>query len=963
MKTRFSIALLTVVLLSGCNATLQSKNTPSPEKALPLYASSLVVSPNDSRQYETLKLSNGIEVILVSDPASEKSAAALSVGVGLLHDPMSQQGMAHYLEHMLFLGTEKYPDPKGYSDFMTQNGGAHNAYTWLDITNYMFKVNSNAYDEALDRFADFFKSPKLYPEYSEKEKHAVNAEWSMRREMDFFGQYKLARQLMGEHPANRFLIGNLETLGDKEGSNLQQETQAFYDRYYSANIMKVAMISNRPLSEMKSLAQKHFIDIKNKQIERPTVKATLDFNQAAGKKIYYRPKEDVKQLKLDFTIHNNQSQFAYKPNYFVTYLVANEMSGSPAQVLKSKGWINSLSAGAEPTLYGNYGSFTVNIDLTDEGMKHRDEIIAMVMQYIELVKAKGLDKKYFKEIKTALNNQFQFLEKGDEFNYVSALTQSMQDYPLNHVINANYHYAEFNEKAIQALLDDLNPTRLRIWMISQQEKTDSKLHFYDGEYRIETLTKEDFNTWKKPSDVQLTLPDVNTLLPESFTIKAKLANQTANPKEIVTRDGLRIWHLGSQAFAHQPKGYLHVAINSPMATDSAKNMLLFSVWADLYNLQQSKLINEAGLAGMPFSLSSGNGLTLNISGFTDKQLELLDKAISALPITVDEKAFAQALERQRQAIVNQRQQFPFYQAFSKLAVLTSDSSFDDEAMLSAISSVKLNEFFKLQQAFLRAHQTRVFSFGNYSRDELERVAIVLEKQLKPSEVTSFKTAQTWRPELKQTIVWQEDLDVADVAVIDLFVHPTPAMEAKAAALVLQSHLRTEVFEKLRTEEQLAYAVGASARTLDEYSAMAFYIQTPVKDVKSMQQRFETYYHDYAKVLDGLSDEAFLQLKQSTLVALNEPAKNLNDEVSPFVSDWYKENAAYDSKSKLINAVERLTLKDIQDYYLNTVLNPDAARLSIQLRGKKFANTPYADFEGQWRVKSVDELKTKATYQK
>jgi len=77
----------------------------------------------------------------VSDPSAEKSAAALSVGVGLLHDPMSQQGMAHYLEHMLFLGTERYPDTKGYSDFMTKNGGAHNAYTWLDITNYMFKIN------------------------------------------------------------------------------------------------------------------------------------------------------------------------------------------------------------------------------------------------------------------------------------------------------------------------------------------------------------------------------------------------------------------------------------------------------------------------------------------------------------------------------------------------------------------------------------------------------------------------------------------------------------------------------------------------------------------------------------------------------------------------------------------------------------------------------------------------------
>ena len=172
--------------------------------------------------------------------------------MGLLKDPMTQQGMAHYLEHMLFLGTDKYPDTNGYSEFMSNNGGSQNASTWLDITNYMFKVNNSAYDEALDRFSDFFKSPKLYAEYADKEKNAVNAEWSMRREMDFFGQFKLARMLLGEHPANRFLIGNNDSLGDKDNSKLHEELVNFYNRYYSANIMKVAMISNEPLDKMES---------------------------------------------------------------------------------------------------------------------------------------------------------------------------------------------------------------------------------------------------------------------------------------------------------------------------------------------------------------------------------------------------------------------------------------------------------------------------------------------------------------------------------------------------------------------------------------------------------------------------------------------------------------------------------------------------------------------------------------
>ncbi|WP_462173169.1 insulinase family protein [Pseudoalteromonas xiamenensis] len=959
MKKLFPLTLLSIAILSGCNST-PSQVYSSTESAQAL--APLVVSPNDTRQYKTLTLANGIDVILVSDPSAEKSAAALSVGVGLLHDPMSQQGLAHYLEHMLFLGTEKYPDTKGYSEFMTKNGGDQNAYTWLDITNYMFKVNNDAYGEALDRFSDFFKAPKLYPEYSDKEKHAVNAEWSMRREMDFFGQYKLARNMMGDHPANRFLIGNLETLGDKETSKLHTEMVNFYDQYYSSNIMKVAMISNKSIAEMEKLADQYFSDIKNKNIDRPKVEQKLDLSKVAGKKIFYKPKEDVKQIKLDFTIDNNMDQFAAKPNYFVTYLIANEMAGSPAQVLKQQGWVSQLSAGTEPDLYGNYGSLTVNIELTDEGMKHREEIVATVMNYINLVKDKGIDSKYFHEIKTALQNQFRFLEKGDEFNYVSNLTDSMQKYPLQHVIDAGFHYAGFDAEAVRNVLNSLNDKSVRIWYVSKQEETDSKLHFYDGEYRIEPISPDEVKSWHEKSQFALQLPSVNKLLPESFDIKESLANTGQTPAIVFDKPGLTIWHLGSQSFAHQPKGSLDISINTPLATQNEKNAILFAVWADLYNLQQSKLITEASVAGVPFSLSASNGLSLNISGFTDKQTVLLEEALKALTIKVDEQSFAQALERQRQAIFNQGQQFPIYQAFGKLSELVVNSSFDDKSVLEALNSVTLKDFELLQKSTLEQHQTRVFSFGNYDQADIDQMAKLLDKTLAPKRVTEFQKAKYWKPESEQVLVWNEDLAVADVAIVDMFMNPTPGYKAKAAAAVLQGHIGTAVFEKLRTEEQLAYAVGASARAINEYSGLAFYIQTPVKNVADMQKRFDEYKHEYAQELATLDSETFSKLKNAVLVSLKEPAKNLSDEVSPFIRDWYKENYNYDSKSKLIAAVEQITIDDVKRYYQETVMNDKAARLNIQLRGKKFASEPFAQLEGQKRIESVDAMKEQVKFQ-
>lgn len=66
-------------------------------------------SPNDHRQYQYLQLDNGLRVLLVEDLQAQQAAASMAVNVGHFDDPASRPGMAHFLEHMLFLGTEKYP--------------------------------------------------------------------------------------------------------------------------------------------------------------------------------------------------------------------------------------------------------------------------------------------------------------------------------------------------------------------------------------------------------------------------------------------------------------------------------------------------------------------------------------------------------------------------------------------------------------------------------------------------------------------------------------------------------------------------------------------------------------------------------------------------------------------------------------------------------------------------------------
>ena len=77
-------------------------------------AAQVRVSDTDYRAYRALTLDSGLQVLLVQDERASKAAAALALPVGSLDNPDSQPGLAHYLEHMLFLGSKSYPGPEEY---------------------------------------------------------------------------------------------------------------------------------------------------------------------------------------------------------------------------------------------------------------------------------------------------------------------------------------------------------------------------------------------------------------------------------------------------------------------------------------------------------------------------------------------------------------------------------------------------------------------------------------------------------------------------------------------------------------------------------------------------------------------------------------------------------------------------------------------------------------------------------
>ncbi|KAJ2346468.1 metalloprotease, partial [Coemansia sp. RSA 2671] len=215
------------------------------------YTGLIEKSDNDQRQYRLIRLPNNLVALCVQDTEAKEAAASLSVNVGSNANPAEFQGLAHFLEHMLFLGTEKYPKEGEYDAYLASNSGRSNAYTSFTETNYYFSVFNGALENALDRFAQFFISPLFNADCVNRELNAVDSEYKGNLQADWkrFYQFR-ARTSNPAHPFSGFSVGNTETLKgatEKLGLDLREELIKFYQKYYPADIMRLTVVGNHSL--------------------------------------------------------------------------------------------------------------------------------------------------------------------------------------------------------------------------------------------------------------------------------------------------------------------------------------------------------------------------------------------------------------------------------------------------------------------------------------------------------------------------------------------------------------------------------------------------------------------------------------------------------------------------------------------------------------------------------------------
>ncbi|HDG1668404.1 TPA: pitrilysin [Kluyvera ascorbata] len=914
-------------------------------------------SEKDTRQYQAITLDNKMVVLLVSDPQAVKSLSALVVPVGSLEDPDAHPGLAHFLEHMTLMGSKNYPQPDSLAEFLKMHGGSHNASTAPYRTAFYLEVENDALQGAVDRLADAIAAPLLEKKYADRERNAVNAELTMARTRDGMRMAQVSAETINPaHPGARFSGGNLETLSDKPNSPVYEALLAFRNKYYSANLMKAVIYSNKPLPELAQIAAQTYGRVPDKSIERPEITVPVVTDAQKGIIIHYVPALPRKVLRVEFRIDNNSAQFRSKTDELITYLIGNRTPGTLSDWLQKQGLVEGIRADSDPVVNGNSGVLAISATLTDKGLAHRDEVVAAIFSYLDTLRQKGVDKSYFDELAHVLNLDFRYPSITRDMGYVEWLADTMIRVPVAHTLDAVNIADRYDAQAVKDRLAMMTPQNARIWYISPKEPHNKVAYFVDAPYQVDKISADTFAKWQKDaSGIALNLPQLNPYIPDDFTL-IKSEKKYTHPELIVDEQNLRLVYMPSRYFASEPKADITLILRNPKAMDSARNQVMFALNDYLAGIALDQLSNQAAVGGISFSTGANNGLMLNANGYTQRLPQLFDALLQGyFSYTPTEEQLEQAKSWYLQMMDSADKGKAYEQAIMPVQMLSQVPYFQREDRKALLPSITIKEVMDYRDRLKTGARPEFMVIGNLSAEQSTTLARSVQTQLgaNGSEWCRNKDVLV---DKQQNVIFEKAGASTDSALAAVFAPPNvDEFSSSAASAMLAQIVQPWFYTQLRTEEQLGYAVFAFSMNVGRQWGMGFLLQSNEKQPSFLWERFKAFFPTAEQKLRAMKPEEFAQIQQAVIADMLQAPQTLSDEASQLSKDFDRGNMAFDSRDKVVAQIKLLTPQKLADFFHQTVVDPQGMTVLSQVSGSQNGKTDYAHPEG-WKVwQSITEL--------
>lgn len=873
-------------------------------------------SPHDESKYRAFKLSNHLDVLLISCPDELKVSASLTVEVGDFQDPPHMPGIAHFLEHMLFMGNARYPDESSFERHLSENFGNCSAETDSEITSYSFNHQLRYIDnpasisvmkESLYRFAQLFISPLFDERSVRREILALESEFRNNFSVDEFRLEDLIRRFVNpHHPFSTFGDGCVKSLTHKsapfknyifQSCKIAQALLQFHSDYYTANLMKVCVQSPYSLDRIEECVTDIFSEIPNRKRKHPTQSYELvpffspDYKTV---KIVADSLVDAPSLEILWTTPPQRKMHISQAISYVEKLFTSKQRCGLLHLLRSLGWCLDVTTTIRTHL--TFCIFNLTIILTDEGTCHIDEIILDVYNYIYKMKDQGVRYTVFTNYK---NDSWKSFTSDNYIMDVAQLCTNMHLYKPQYYLTGPPLYKIYLPIQIYKVLDCLNPNKSIVINVCKSKASimTEESPWYKVAYQFETVKQSTLQKWQ---EAEKNCPKLNHQEKTSYPQTVLASPVKRGPKhERKPGTNTYLWtqrreEKGQESLINdftKIEVHLKNEMSSKTALSTTMSQLFASMLKDDLNLQ----LWPATMAGVEYDIiyEQKNGIYAHVITVSGPKSEVEHVLTCIVDVWNDIDIDSQKLKFHRELIKRtyllQRVKQVQRQSLCHTRVLLSKPFWHSEKCLEALQTGSITE--EKMEAYVKelsdALDFIVWNDSSISSAETSCISDHFRKRLGPliSE-QEFAQSQKGSP---PTIIkkCREELgsDGENVGPFempfgrDIYIRRENSnpydsnsgvevlyelcmgddTECKSMAVVLEVMIHQELFSVLRTREQLGYVVEANLCTTNNIHFLSLFVESSRVGPSVILERIDAFLHHFRKeVLDNMSEDRWLK---------------------------------------------------------------------------------------------------------
>jgi len=841
----------------------------------------------DRREYTHTAFDSGLRVLAVSDPDAEKSSFAVAVEAGSLEDPPDFQGLAHFCEHMLFLGSAKYPDKEEFSKQLALFGGDHNAYTASEQTVYYNEVGNDGFKRGLDIFAQFFIAPSFDEDMVDKEIHAVDSEHKKNQPDTQRRLWHLLRSKANpENPMHQFSTGDLNTLKtqpEKDGKSLVDALKVFHSASYCARRLHLVLVANRTSEDLLQLAHDSFDEVPTATAENCPPRAKYFDKVAYSKSLgnlgrrYTLTTHGVPEMWVMFPMPPLRDKYKARAEAYLWNALGHFGPGSLKSLLLREDLSQSYSFSSDTSVAGTV--VFVTFSLTEKGSRNTEEILRHFFAYFNAVRKAGVNQKLLTEMQQLQQIEFDYQEKtSSEFAFVSSVAGSTTTYPPEDLLTGGFLIDSPDPELIETIIGKISPDNMNVAIVSPTFNDTQATHheqYYDFGYEDVELDAALVARLREASGDSLAPPPELKYVPHNLELIE--SSGVDKPVDLLKKGRVEAWWLGLGDLP-LPKAIIQLKIGfTPEIISSVEDSILAGMHTRIVQQVLEEPVDSLQMCGLSYSVSTQkDGVGVDFRGFDEHILELIKLV---LPMVRRPEYSTSDFEMARRQLVldlgDVTRSQPYQHALEAFEIVTVKGNYARNELLRTANDAELvnpathSRF--LNNVFESAKLSLLFT-GNIDQDrsdsivrEIEALLQITREQASVSH-TGALTVVKPKEEVEVRIANPIAQD-RNSATLVTYQFGVPTVADRVRLAMLGEIIERPVFETLRTEHQLGYVVFGYVAPHHSIVEVRVLVQGFREDPDSVEHLIEGTVANLTSFISSMEQEEFETRKRSFRDAL------------------------------------------------------------------------------------------------